>query len=111
MGISTAVGAFFGGPPGALAGAKIGGGILLATELFLGTNWGDMLDRLVTGTKSFFGFGKPKASHRYGLGNVPFDDYSASLHRGEMVLPRGVANLLRESLSVGQSPLSTVPIW
>lgn len=36
-------------------------------------------------------------SHAKGLDRVPFDGYRAELHKGEMVLPAGMAQLLRNS--------------
>lgn len=36
-------------------------------------------------------------SHAKGLDKVPFDGYRAELHKGEMVLPAGLAQLLRNS--------------
>lgn len=37
----------------------------------------------------------PRGSHRGGLWDVPFDEYPASLHRGEMVVPSDFAQRLR----------------
>ena len=44
--------------------------------------------------------GIPK--HAGGLGYVPRDDYLAFLHRGEMVVPEGPANALRNGAGSGQ---------
>lgn len=41
-------------------------------------------------------------SHRSGLSYVPFDGYRAELHRGEMVLPAGEAETLRDMRRLGQ---------
>ena len=37
--------------------------------------------------------------HRYGLNEVPYDDYPAMLHQGEAVLTANTANVLRDLLS------------
>ena len=39
-------------------------------------------------------------SHADGLNNVPFDDYRAKLHKGEMVLTADVADHIRQSMRV-----------
>jgi hypothetical protein len=40
-------------------------------------------------------------SHADGLNSVPFDNYKANLHKGEMVLTADVADHIRESMSDG----------
>lgn len=41
-------------------------------------------------------------SARGGMGDVPYDDMPALLHKNEMVLPSGIAGPLRDALSGGQ---------
>lgn len=44
-------------------------------------------------------------SHAKGLDRVPFDGYRAELHKGEMVLPAGMAQLLRNPPSANNKEL------
>jgi hypothetical protein len=44
-----------------------------------------------------------RQSHASGLDVVPYDNYQANLHRGEMVVPGEQANLLR--IAAGESPV------
>jgi hypothetical protein len=41
--------------------------------------------------------GKKPSKHNGGLNYVPYNGYQASLHRGEMVLPRGEAQEYRKN--------------
>lgn len=46
---------------------------------------------------------QPDGSHANGLDNVPFDNYKANLHQGEMVLTAPVAQTVRDMASNGMS--------
>ncbi len=59
------------------------------------------------GIKNFFGFGKDTAisgSHASGLAYVPYDGYTAQLHRGETVLnSTDASNLLNEVKNIANT--------
>lgn len=42
---------------------------------------------------------KPRKSHRIGLSEVPYDNYAANLHKGEMVLTQAEAQRYKKSLN------------
>lgn len=52
--------------------------------------------KLSTSLKKFFNPGEPH-SHASGIDSIPYDDYNANLHEGEMVVPADVANEVRNA--------------
>lgn len=52
----------------------------------------------VTSKIDFASYGAPEGSYRYGLDEVPYDNYLANLHEGEAVLTASTANELRNLL-------------
>lgn len=96
--------------------------------------WDDLIGKIQRGWNDFWGIeqgsrdmssrgtGFVDGSHAQGLDYVPFDGYIAELHRGEMVIPRSQADVMRSmgistemadtmtrSVPVGPSYRSSVP--
>lgn len=96
--------------------------------------WDDLIGKIQRGWNDFWGIeqgsrdmssrgtGFVDGSHAKGLDYVPFDGYIAELHRGEMVIPRSQADVMRSmgistemadtmtrSVPVGPSYRSSVP--
>ena len=96
--------------------------------------WDDLIGKIQRGWNDFWGIeqgsrdmssrgtGFVDGSHTQGLDYVPFDGYIAELHRGEMVIPRSQADVMRSmgistemadtmtrSVPVGPSYRSSVP--
>lgn len=66
---------------------------------------GDGARSIATAFKQILGPNRVDGSHASGAWNIGFDGYLAELHKGEMVVPAGPAQALRE-LAAGDSPLS-----
>ncbi|WP_438455302.1 phage tail tape measure protein [Vreelandella venusta] len=66
---------------------------------------GDGARSIATAFKQILGPNRVDGSHASGAWNIGFDGYLAELHKGEMVVPAGPADALRE-LAAGGSPLS-----
>lgn len=66
---------------------------------------GDGARSIATAFKQILGPNRVDGSHASGAWNIGFDGYLAELHKGEMVVPAGPADALRE-LAAGGSPMS-----
>ena len=66
---------------------------------------GDGARSIATAFKQILGPNRVDGSHASGAWNIGFDGYLAELHKGEMVVPAGPAQALRE-LAAGDSSLS-----
>jgi len=65
----------------------------------------DRIDKFLDGTNEWIdsqGLPKIHGSHAEGADNIPYDNYVANLHKGEMVLTAPVADLIRNSVGDNQ---------
>lgn len=87
--------------------------------------WDDLIGKIQRGWNDFWGIeegsrdmssrgtGFVDGSHAQGLNYVPFDGYIAELHRGEMVIPRSQADVMRSmgiSTEMADTMTRSVPV-